>query len=369
MQLGLYSDLKLAKLEALAECANNCDICRRMTGRTRVLSDKNGNVDSRVLFVAEAPGRLGADRTSVPLCGDVAGDNFERLLSTINWKREWVFITNAVLCNPRDESGNNAPPTALEVRNCSDFLRMTINLVSPQVIVTLGASALRALGNIHPHSYSLQSHVGQLLGWNNRRVFVAYHPGQRALLHRALANQISDFYKLSKAVHPLRGLLARGRSTVRDSSLPARLQGLYQAATLVTQWTGELAKFKLVKLLYLADLRSYELTGATITGATYLRQHDGPWLPDIDRTLKYMEGHEVDVSFRRSTPHLRTGPDPRVTPEFAPEKLRILVEVCLKHGKSSSAELKSAAYSTKPMKQILRHEREGANRLNSVILK
>ena len=47
-----------------------------MEGRTRALGQGNGPLDARVLFVAEAPGRLGADRTGVPLSGDQTGRNF-----------------------------------------------------------------------------------------------------------------------------------------------------------------------------------------------------------------------------------------------------------------------------------------------------
>ena len=79
----------------------NCKKCPRMCGRTKVLSKKNGNINSKVMFIAEAPGRHGADRTGVPLDGDKTGDNFEELLKHIGWKREDVFITNAVLCNPQ----------------------------------------------------------------------------------------------------------------------------------------------------------------------------------------------------------------------------------------------------------------------------
>ena len=43
--------------------AQACRVCPRMEGRRRVLGAGNGPLDARVLFVAEAPGRLGDDRT------------------------------------------------------------------------------------------------------------------------------------------------------------------------------------------------------------------------------------------------------------------------------------------------------------------
>ena len=48
-----------------------------MECRRKVFSEANGNIDSKALFIAEAPGRLGADKTGIPLYGDRTGDNFE----------------------------------------------------------------------------------------------------------------------------------------------------------------------------------------------------------------------------------------------------------------------------------------------------
>lgn len=59
--------------------AQSCRACPEMDGCTRVLSDANGPVDARVMFIGEAPGRLGAERTAVPFHGDVAGENFEKI--------------------------------------------------------------------------------------------------------------------------------------------------------------------------------------------------------------------------------------------------------------------------------------------------
>lgn len=153
------------RFKDLVESVQHCDICPRLCARRKVLSSANGSLDSKVLFVAEAPGRLGADRTGVPLCGDRTGDNFELLLANIGWRRQDVFITNAVLCNPKQENGNNATPTAEEIGNCSAYLEMVIALVSPDVVVTLGATALTALDLLMPHGIELRQGVAQLVPW------------------------------------------------------------------------------------------------------------------------------------------------------------------------------------------------------------
>src|SRR5258708_36572926 len=110
-----------------------------MCDRTAVLSELNGPVDARVMFIGEAPGRKGADRTRIPFSGDQSGANFDRFLGSIGLTREQIFITSAALCNPRAESAANRRPTQNELTNLSSFLRRTLDIVTPRVIVTLGS--------------------------------------------------------------------------------------------------------------------------------------------------------------------------------------------------------------------------------------
>ena len=175
---------------------HDCRRCPRMEGRTRVLGLGNGPLDARLLFIAEAPGRLGAERSGIPLTGDQTGRNFEALLQEANIHRESVFITNAVLCNPQNTQGNNAPPTPHEVANCSDHLRTTIHLLQPRYIVTLGQTALRALQQIETHALTLAQDTGIPTTWYNRWLIALYHPGPRARIHRSLELQREDFRRL-----------------------------------------------------------------------------------------------------------------------------------------------------------------------------
>jgi uracil-DNA glycosylase len=118
--------------EHLADEAAACVICERMRERKAVLSRLNGALNTRVMFIAEAPGRNGADRTRIPFHGDTSGRNFESLLASIKLTRDVIFITNAVLCSPRKPSGANDRPTRSEIRNCSAFLRRQIELIDPR---------------------------------------------------------------------------------------------------------------------------------------------------------------------------------------------------------------------------------------------
>src|SRR5438067_5345528 len=123
-----------SQFAALAAEAANCVLCPAMCERAAVLSNLNGSVDARVLFIGEAPGRKGADRTRVPFSGDQSGKNFDRFIASAGLTRSQIFITSAALCNPRAPAGANRRPKAREISNCSGFLRRTIALVNPRVV-------------------------------------------------------------------------------------------------------------------------------------------------------------------------------------------------------------------------------------------
>ena len=186
----------------LAAEAAACTRCPAMCGRTAVLSELNGSPDARVMFVGEAPGRKGADRTRVPFSGDQSGANLDRFLSSINLTRQEIFITSAALCNPRSETGANRKPTQKELGNCSSFLRRTIELVDPRVIVTLGSVALEALKRIQYHELSLKTAAAQIHAWNERVLVPIYHPSPQVLAsHRREAEQLADYQIVKKATN------------------------------------------------------------------------------------------------------------------------------------------------------------------------
>ena len=138
----------------LEKQASNCRFCPALADQSAVLSSKNGNLNAKIVFVAEAPGRFGAGRTGIPFYGDKSGDNFEILLAHIGLKRADVFVTNAVLCNPL-KNGNNRRPKTSEIKNCSPFLKKTLDLIRPQVVVTLGSVGLKALNLLLGTIYQL----------------------------------------------------------------------------------------------------------------------------------------------------------------------------------------------------------------------
>jgi uracil-DNA glycosylase family 4 len=341
-----------------------------MAGRPKVLSEANGNPESKVLFIGEAPGRLGADRTLVPFTGDRAGENFGMFLSNIGWARGDIFVTNAVLCNPRGEQGTNAPPSDEEITNCSAFLRMTLEVVDPEVVVTLGTVALKGIAHIQPHSYDLKKRVREILPWGGRWLVPMYHPGQRATLHRSLASQRADYFELSKRVDPTLGLRQRkvAASSPPAVAAPEDFSKMAHVVALLLCRLGHVSKFKLTKLLYLADFAAAQKLGREITGSVYLRQTDGPWSPEIDKVLRQLADHEVVTGLRRGIPVVSRGPSPRFEPLLDEDEFAVLLEVVERYSSMTSPQIKSAAYRTSPMRDLLRRERAGERTLNRPVL-
>jgi DNA polymerase len=167
-----------------------------MDGRCRAIGPANGPLDAQVLVVAEAPGRHGADLTGIPLSGDRTGQNFDALLAAVGLDRDRLFLTNAVLCNPRRADGRNDRPQAGEVRNCNCHLRALIDLLDPPWVVSLGRVALDALALIEPHGAVLARDVATSRPWYGRRLVALYHPGPRSIARRGFAQQVQDLRRL-----------------------------------------------------------------------------------------------------------------------------------------------------------------------------
>ncbi len=192
---------------AFAQLASEAAVCVRcplLAERAAVLSPLNGSLTPRVLFVAEAPGRQGADRTRIPMHGDASGVAFEKLMASIGLTRDDIFITNAILCSPRSATDANRAPRASEVSNCSSFLRRTIEALDPPILVSLGGAALAALGRLEPHGLVLSSDVGRPRVYMGRVLLPLYHPSPQVLIsRRSLAQQTEDWRSLRNLLEQL----------------------------------------------------------------------------------------------------------------------------------------------------------------------
>ncbi|GJL77605.1 MAG: uracil-DNA glycosylase [Nitrospinaceae bacterium] len=196
-----------SEFKRLIQKAAACRICPKLAEQPAILSSGNGSLSAQVVFVAEAPGRFGAGRTGIPFSGDQSGKNFETLLNHIGWTREEVFITNAVLCNPL-ENGNNRRPTAGEIRNCGFYLGSVLEIIRPNMVVTLGAVGLEAVNHFLGTKHQLAKNIARPIATEKFTLVPLYHPSPRVIhTRRSLIQQKRDFKKIAStlsAMHPSR---------------------------------------------------------------------------------------------------------------------------------------------------------------------
>ena len=100
-----------AALAAVAAEVRSCTRCRLHQTRTNAVPGE-GHPDTEVVFVGEGPG-FNEDRLGRPFVGR-AGDLLVKLLGSIGWTREEVFITNIVKCRPPE----NRDPMPDEIAAC-----------------------------------------------------------------------------------------------------------------------------------------------------------------------------------------------------------------------------------------------------------
>lgn len=130
----------------------------------------DGNPDSPVVFVGEAPGEE-EDRQKKPFVGRAGGYLNEKLQSA-GLSREEVYITNVVKSRPP----GNRKPTKDEMMGCLPYLRKEIEIIKPKLIVCLGSTALEGLlGKNLP----ITRYRGQVFDYpydRNIKVLLTYHP-------------------------------------------------------------------------------------------------------------------------------------------------------------------------------------------------
>ncbi len=181
-----------AILEDTASRVVRCTLCRLHEGRKQAIPGE-GSVDASVLFVGEAPGKE-EDSTGRPFVGS-AGKVLRRLLTSAGLSPDDVFITNVVKCRPPGNRG----PKADEVEACRSYLLTQIEAVRPKVLVTLGATALRAVLGPGPELKSARSNV---LRFGETPVLSTYHPAA-VLYNRKLERELrQDLRRVSRMLRP-----------------------------------------------------------------------------------------------------------------------------------------------------------------------
>jgi DNA polymerase len=204
-------DERRAALEQIGDEVRDCTGCRLHEGRTKAVPGE-GDPDTEVVFVGEGPG-FNEDREGRPFVGR-AGGLLVRLLGSIGWRREDVFITNVVKCRPPD----NRDPQPDEIAACAPYLRRQLEVLDPAVVVTLGRFSMATfmpgarIGQVHGTTSPADPETGA----RDALVFAMYHP---AAALRTAAIEQESFEDVARVP----GVLLRARD--RRAGLPEAIGG------------------------------------------------------------------------------------------------------------------------------------------------
>lgn len=158
---------RAAALRTIQEDIGDCTRCPLAYAGRRKIVFGDGSPTARLMFVGEGPG-ADEDAQGLPFVGK-AGQLLNNMIAAMGLARTDVYIANIVKCRPP----NNRVPEPIEANTCSQFLLRQIDIVQPEVIVALGATAAMYLLGV---KQSLSSLRGRWHTCRGAKLAVTYHP-------------------------------------------------------------------------------------------------------------------------------------------------------------------------------------------------
>ncbi|MGV3530886.1 MAG: uracil-DNA glycosylase [Chthoniobacteraceae bacterium] len=162
-----------ADLEAMRPTVLTCTRCPNLVAsRTNVVFGV-GNPEADLMFVGEAPGE-DEDKAGEPFVGK-AGQLLTKIIETMGFTRDQVFIANVLKCRPDMPTGStgNRKPTSTEMRTCLPYLEEQIGIIQPRVLVALGATAMEGLLGMTDPMARLR---GRWHDFKGTPLMATYHP-------------------------------------------------------------------------------------------------------------------------------------------------------------------------------------------------
>jgi len=148
------------------EDLGDCKRCKLHKARKNIVF-ADGNPKAELVFVGEGPG-ADEDAQGLPFVGR-AGKLLTQMIEAMGLRRQDVYICNVVKCRPPE----NRLPEKDEIAECSPFLFRQLDVISPKVIVCLGACAAQTLLETNR---GISQFRGQWLDFRGRKLMATYHP-------------------------------------------------------------------------------------------------------------------------------------------------------------------------------------------------
>lgn len=170
---------KTARMAALREHVLKDPVCLAHVRPGKKVVLGVGDVNAKIMFVGEAPG-ADEEVQGEPFVGP-AGQLLTKMISAMGLKRSDVYIGNIMNWRPEMEvnaSGvqyGNRPPTEEEMHYCLPYLRSQIEIVNPELIVALGATAAQGLLGVGTFK-ALGEVRGRWKEFAGKPLMITYHP-------------------------------------------------------------------------------------------------------------------------------------------------------------------------------------------------
>lgn len=161
-------------LDRVRKAARGCEACPlHETGTQTVFGA--GRAGARLMLVGEQPGDK-EDQAGKPFVGP-SGRILDRALEAAGIERDDAYVTNVVKhfkWEPKGKRRIHKKPNAAEIRACRPWLETEMELVHPEVVVALGATAAQAL---IARTFKVTEHRGEFVEWEHEPLITAtVHP-------------------------------------------------------------------------------------------------------------------------------------------------------------------------------------------------
>lgn len=179
----------------------NCKKCNLYKTRINPVIGE-GSLNARIMFIGEAPG-FNEDKQGKPFVGQ-SGKILDKLLESINLKREEIYIANILKCRPPE----NRNPSNQEILSCSNYLNKQIEIIKPKVICCLGNFAtdfilkrfnlkkeIQGISKIHGKVFNVSTLSGKI------KIIPLYHPAVATYNMNMFETLKKDFFVLQKEIN------------------------------------------------------------------------------------------------------------------------------------------------------------------------
>jgi len=192
----------IAQMQTLQELCSeiiNCKKCDLYMSRKNPVCGF-GNPSPEIMIIGEAPGAR-EDEVGKPFVGR-SGKLLNRALEYAGIHPHELYISNSVRCRPRIGKSPKMP----EIKKCSDYLRVEIEILKPKIVVPMGNSALKSISIILGRKTGKVSEVeGRFLYVSGIILAPQYHPAAILRNPKRLERFKDNFARISRLKDDLQG--------------------------------------------------------------------------------------------------------------------------------------------------------------------